>query len=707
MHRSLRLAPLAAALATAFAAAAAAPAHAATTNGVVVGHGVYQHAKVCIDTNGNARCDANEAAAWTDAAGRFSLPGKGALVAEVGTDATLFDPATATSTPVSRPLVLRAASGAGVVVGPLSTEVQSAVDAGKKPGVARNHVAERVGVTAAKIVEDPNGETDPAVRALLFTESDGLLDRIANAVAEAGASGNRVVALGNRLDLDAITNVVVIFAENRSFNNVFNDFPGANGVRHAKAGTFASQKDRDGSEFTLLPPAWNGLTAAGQAVQVTQAMTTNVWANAPFQIDSANPAWGAPAIDQTIVTRDLYHRFYENQMQIDGGANDRFVAWADSGGLAMGWYDGSKTAMWNVAQEYVLADNFFQGAFGGSYLNHQYLVCACVPEYPNADTSPAHPTIAVLDKDANGNFTPNLTTSATSPASAMSGPPGFVLSGNLTPRNYFGDDTFRTVNTMQPPYQPSGNAPAGTDTDGLYADPMIGTTLPAQTQTNIGDLLTSRNLSWKWYSGGWNAAVANRGTVYNPGAGNFQAHHQPFNYFAEFDPLADAQARAAHLQDYDNLVADAAAGTLPAVSFYKPIGVNNEHPGYASLAQGDAHIAGVIQALKASPQWKHMLVIVTYDENGGQWDEVAPPKGDLVGPGTRIPAVFVSPFVKKHVVDHTQYDTASILRFITHRFSLPVLDGLAQRDAALAANGAATMGDFTNVLEFRHRDAKQ
>jgi acid phosphatase len=703
MSRTLRLAPLAAALATAFAAAA--PAHAAS--GVVVGHGYYQHAKVCVDANGNARCDANEAAVYTDAQGSFALDGDGALVAVVGTDATLFDPATGISTPVARALTLRLPAGAGTVVGPLSTEVQAVVDAGSDVSSALADVAQRVGVSATQIAEDPNAELDQAVQALLFTESDGTLDRIANAVAEAGKNGNLPAALANRLDLDPITNVVVIFAENRSFQNVFSHFPGAVGANNETTGGFVPQKDRDGSTLSMLPPAWNGLTAPGQSVTVTQAMTTNVWTNKPFRIDSPHPAWGQPVVDQTVVTRDLYHRFYENQMQIGDGSNDRFVAWADSGGLVMGTWDGNRTDMWKVAKEYALADHFFQGAFGGSFLNHQYLVCACEPEYPNADTSPAHPTIAVLDLDQNGNYTHNLTTSATSPASAMSGPPAFVRSGNITPKNYFGDDTFRAVNTMQPPYQPSGNAPPANDPTGLYADPLAANTLPAQTQTNIGDLLGAKNLSWKWYAGGWDAASADRSNVYNPATGNFQAHHQPFNYFAEFDPVADVAARTAHLQDYDNLVADAAAGTLPAVSFYKPIGVNNEHPGYASLAQGDAHIASVLTALKASPQWKHMLVVVTYDENGGQWDRVAPPKGDLAGPGTRIPAVFVGPFVKKHVVDHTQYDTASVLRFLQHRFSLPVLNGLAVRDAALAANGAQPMGDFTNVLEFRNRSLGQ
>ncbi len=52
-----------------------------------------------------------------------------------------------------------------------------------------------------------------------------------------------------------------------------------------------------------------------------------------------------------------------------------------------------------------------------------------------------------------------------------------------------------------------------------------------------------------------------------------------------------------------------------------------------------------------------MLVIVTYDENGGFWDHVAPPKADRWGPGTRIPALIISPYAKKGYIDHTQYDT--------------------------------------------------
>ena len=103
--------------------------------------------------------------------------------------------------------------------------------------------------------------------------------------------------------------------------------------------------------------------------------------------------------------------------------------------------------------------------------------------------------------------------------------------------------------------------------------------------------------------------------------------------------------------------------------------------------------------LQASPQWKHMMIVITYDENGGQWDHVAPPAADKMGPGTRIPAIIISPYAKKGTVDHTQYDTASVLRLITRRFGLPTLPGLSTRDEALKANGGQPMGDLTNALK--------
>ena len=478
--------------------------------------------------------------------------------------------------------------------------------------------------------------------------------------------------------LDQIETIVVIYAENRSFDNLYGHFPGANGLDQAV--NAAPQRDRDGTVLTELPPVWDGLTAKGVTPVITQAQTEHM-PNKPFAID--DPAGFDAKLGE--VTHDLWHRFYQNQMQINGGANDRFVAWADSGGEVMGHYDGSGMQMWKIAQQYTLADNFFMGSFGGSFMNHIYLVCACVAVYPNADTNPAKPTIAAVEADG---FT--LKVAANSPKSAMEGVPKFVSDGNLTP-------DFFAVNTMMPPYQPSAVKPPP-DGDAAFADPSKPGTLPPQTMATIGSELSDKGVAWAWYAGAWQAALDGKNGSPVP---NFQYHHQPFNYFAAYAP--GTPARAEHLRDGGMggtaFIADIDAGKLPPVTFYKPQGNLNQHAGYADIRDGDAHIADVIHHLEHSPQWGHMIVVVTYDENGGFWDHAAPPKADRWGPGTRVPAIIVSPLVKKGFVDHSEYDTSSILRLITHRFGLPTLPGLAERDAALKAHGGAPLGDLTAALE--------
>ncbi|HEX3139847.1 MAG TPA: acid phosphatase [Rhizobacter sp.] len=631
---------------------------------------------VCRDLNANARCDAGEPSTQSRARSGFGLAGTQALVGEAG------------------PLVLRAPAGIDTL-SPLTTELAALADAnGGSLPLARSVLAKRLGVAEDKLLDDADARVQ--------SENALLLPRIRAAVAEAGTGGDRVKALRNRLALDGIDTVVVIYAENRAFDTLYGLFPGANGIpgkNPSSQGPAAPQKDFDGKLLPVLPPAWGGLTAGGQAVTLTQAQSTGL-PNAMFQIDDPKGiGTSGVVVSQSVITRDLVHRFYNNIMQINGGANDRFAAYADGGALAMGYYDGRQMAMWKVAQRYVLADNFFMGAFGGSDLNHQYLICACAPVYPNAETSPAKELISAVEVDAQGRFV-RLTPAANMPASVLAGAPRYLKDGALTPKDASG--MYHTVNTMQPPYQPSGALPVE-GADARLADLTRPSTLPPQTQATIGDTLSAKGVPWAWYAGGWNVVSdgtpQGRAQIYR-GKTNFQAHHQPFNYYAAFDPLTKAAARREHLRDFDSqFLADAAAGTLPAVSFYKPQGNLNQHAGYANLSDGDAHIAELIAKLEQSPQWKRMLIVVTYDENGGFYDHAPVPKGDRWGPGSRIPAIIVSPFARRGFVDKTPYDTGSILRFITHRWSLAPLPGVVEREQGLQRNGSAPMGDLSAALE--------
>src|SRR5262249_15124232 len=143
--------------------------------------------------------------------------------------------------------------------------------------------------------------------------------------------------------------------------------------------------------------------------------------------------------------------------------------------------------------------------------------------------------------------------------------------------------------------------------------------VPNQTMPTIGDRLNEKNFSWAWYSGGWNDALAGHADPL------FQFHHQPFIFFQNY---ADGTAaKKTHLKDETNFFADLKSNNLPAVSFIKPLGPDNEHPGYTSLLRGQQHVASLVSAIQASPYWKDTAIIITYDEHGGAWDHVAPPTG--------------------------------------------------------------------------------
>ena len=471
--------------------------------------------------------------------------------------------------------------------------------------------------------------------------------------------------------LRQIETIVVIYAENRSFDNLYGLFQGADGIfkdAHGKPHNLKAyqQADRDGvTPLRSLPPVWNAAgTSDAETLSFIKALP-----NAPFRIDAVP---GGLLPDKA--TPDLVHRFYTNQMQINRGKNNMFAAWSDAGGLTMGYYDGSVMQLWKLAQQYTLADNFFQGSFGGSFLNHFWLISARTPTYPNA---PAHLTCRA---ESNG---VTLSTGGNSPVSALTGKAVYVADQALTPDGY-------AVNTLQPPFQPSGIPPVVAGNSQL-AD-VTRNPLPPQNFKTIGDVLTAKGVRWVWYAGAWNDALCDRGVIYNNRSSNFQPHHQPFNYFKRFDPttIAGAADRKIHFKDYADFQKDIAAGSLPSVVFYKPQGNVNQHPGYTDVMSGDAHIAEVVRVLQKSPQWKNMAIIVTYDENGGYWDHVAPPTGDRWGPGTRVPALVISPFAKTHFVDHTYYDTTSILKFMTKRFALEPLPGIRSQ-----------AGDLTNAFNIR------
>ena len=413
--------------------------------------------------------------------------------------------------------------------------------------------------------------------------------------------------------LAAIEHVIVIYQENWSFDGLLGKFPGANGIAGASP-TSLAQTDRQGRRYATLPPAID----TRPQPPVPDARIPADLPVAPFDL--------APFVPPTSRTGNPIHRYYQQQHQINGGRMDRFVAWTNVGGLVMSYYDATSLPLGRLAREFVLADNFFHAAFGGSLLNHMWLVCACTPRWPEA---PADLRARLDDHGL------------------------LIEDGEVSPDGYIVNTAY-TVNTPHP---------------ARITDPRR--LVPSLTLPTIGDRLDDKGIAWAWYAGGWNEALAGR-----PHA-RFAYHHQPFAYFAKWADGTGAKAK--HLRDEADFLRDVAAGRLPAVAFVKPLGTDNEHPNTSEPLTGQQHVMELVEAVRASALWPRTLIVVTYDENGGRWDHVAPPVGDRWGPGVRVPTVIVSPLVKRGHVDHTRYDTTAILKLIETRWGLAPLGA---RDAA-------------------------
>ncbi len=512
--------------------------------------------------------------------------------------------------------------------------------------------------------------------------------------------------------LSRIDHIVVIYEENHSFDNLYGGWEGVDGLGSAPVGR-TIQVDQAGTAYACLKQNDVNLTSPPlpAACSDPRGFTSN-FSNGSFNIDAFIPATATtcPPVLKAFsfptgvpngtglrggCTRDLVHRFYEEQYQLNGGQQNRYVTGSDAIGLVMGVYDTRALPIYQYLHQdghphYAIADKFFQAAFGGSFLNHQWLIAAASPTYPGAPSG-LH---SIVDTKGMPRgfplYTPTVAVTRDGPLTvACPSPVDGLVCGDFA------------VNTLQPKFQPSG---------------AFGAKIPAQTNPTIGDRLNAATVDWAWYSGGWSNA---NGDVNAPGWTNgsgpacadpnvdpivasyprcpsnvFQYHHQAFNYYAAFDPstatgLANRKAHLLDEAEFTGLAQSSEDGcNLKPVSFVKPLGTENEHPGYTSESVGSDHLVQLLQAIEGGACRKNTMVVVTYDEFGGQWDHVTPPgqggqagPHDVWGPGTRIPALIVSPFLRGNfVIDHTQYDTTSILATIEHRFGLAPL-GL--RDAAV------------------------
>jgi phospholipase C len=453
-----------------------------------------------------------------------------------------------------------------------------------------------------------------------------------------------------------IKHLVVIFGENVSFDHYFATYP--------EAGNGPGEPEFNAKKNT---PSVNGLSGA------LLELNPNLL-NAQNGTGAANPFRFARSQANT---RSQNHSYGPEQAAMHSGLMDLYpVSVGRSGpppnappltvltnGQNLGYFDGNTvTAMWNYAQNFALADNFFNTSFG-----------------------PSTPGVV------------NLVSGQTNGMVGLVGQNGNQVDGSGGSISLIGD-----ADPLGDICSTSGNQAA-----------MGG--------RNIGDMLAAEHITFGSFMGGFDLTITNaNGTtgcarstfspIVNGTIADYVPHHAFLQYHAgTINKMHTRPANiheigndgpANHNYDSNDFFAALKAHILPAVSFIKAPSFQDGHPGNSDPLDEQTFDVQVINALQNSEFWDSTAVIITYDDSDGWYDHVMPPivnqsttPADMLtatgacgtgtatalpggapqnaphaqgrcGYGPRLPMLLISPWSKKNYVEHTVLDQTSVIRFV-------------------------------------------
>ncbi len=374
-----------------------------------------------------------------------------------------------------------------------------------------------------------------------------------------------------------IKHVVLMIQENRSFDNYFSTFPGADGTTHG------SMKTPHG------------------VIQVHLK-------EAGFDSD------------------DLSHGHYSFELEYDHGKMDGFNLVTRGPNVQAGTYTYRVVApryikpYWEIAHQYVLADHMFMTQGSDSFTAHQDLIAG--------DTT--------VDKEGD-----NVIDFPNPPSWGCNAPPGTVTSLITPSGKYLAD---------RGPF-------------------------PCFTYATLRDLLDAKGLSWLYFTN--------------------SASFYLWNAFDAIKVVREgSEWRTNIVRSPPEIFNTISNRKLPAVSWVIPSSGYSDHPGF-DKGRGPSWIASVINAIGESPYWDSTVVIVVWDDWGGEYDNVAPPQLDGQGLGMRVPMLLVSAYARETgghpgYVAHTQYEFGSILKFVEENWNLGSLSATDVR-----ANSLIDCFDFT------------
>lgn len=229
------------------------------------------------------------------------------------------------------------------------------------------------------------------------------------------------------------------------------------------------------------------------------------------------------------------------------------------------------------------------------------------------------------------------------------------------------------------PYQPGNPNPPSTwgcdDPSNVYVEVMdtsgnVTHVFPCFSFPTLADSMQNAGISWKYYAPG----PGQRGYV--------------FNTLDAMSQIRNTNLWNTNVVPTAQFVTDALKGNLPAMSWLVT-GPESEHPP-DSTCLGENWTVQQINAVMQGPQWDSTAIFIIWDDFGGFYDHLPPPPDDIYGLGPRVPLLIISPYAKAGYISHTQYEAASVLKFVEERFGLPFLTA---RDAG--ANDTTDSFDFT------------
>src|SRR6266436_4266120 len=493
------------------------------------------------------------------------------------------------------------------------------------------------------------------------------------------------------------------------------------------------EKDMNPADLDILTTGFTGLPANSLDTRVPGAGTLA----GPFPLQGPN----LPDDDYTGDTTHRFYQYWQQEYCTAAGATkaNNSGCLADLFPFVMATYSASNRSLGNsmgfynaqqeqapilkmLADRFTLSDNFHQSFHGGTGANHFMLGTGdaefwsdgkgnpiAPPANLIANPNPAAGTVNRYTVDGNWSNCSDIFHPSVKPIVSYLENLPYAAEPNCKPNNYY------MLNNVKPGFLPNGALSGGTN-------------VPPSPVRTIGDALIEKSISWAYYGGAYNDAVAlsNAAVAANPTSPNLSAAAvadpahalgvaycqicNPFQYATTI--MADPTVRTAHIKDTADLITSIQNNTLPSVSFGKPDGLLDGHPQSSKVDLFEAYVLNVLGALDANPKLKaETAVFITWDEAGGYWDSGYIQSIDFFGDGPRIPTLILSPYSTGGKVYHNYSDHVSLLKFIERNWNLRPLTNrsrdnlpnptVAKSNPYVPTNSPA-LADLFDAFDFSH-----